>query len=62
MLRGKIISIEYRGVWILIIDGHYKRFPTFEAIEKYLIRVIKNAKDEEKKKLLWEDMKKLLKI
>lgn len=61
MLKGKIISIEYRGVlnWRLIIDGHRKDFTTFGKMESYIFKVMQFAKDEQKRQLLKEDMQKL---
>ena len=59
MLKGKIISIEYKGNWHLTIDRHRKQFITFEELESYLILVLSKAKDEHKKALLHEDMEKL---
>ena len=61
MLKGKIISIEYRGLlnWRLIIDGKMYQFSTFVALESYILRVLQFAKDEKKKQLLKEDMQKL---
>ena len=65
MLKGKIISVERRDQlglhWRLIIDGKHKRFVSFNAVESYLMYVLNNAKDENKKALLREDMEKLFK-
>ena len=61
MLKGKIISVEYKGVmdWRLIIDGKLKKFTTCQAIESYLTWVFNEVKDQDKKKLLKQDMEKL---
>jgi hypothetical protein len=61
VLKGKIISIERRSEldWRLIIDGHHKKFMTYNAVESYLVFVLREAKDENKKALLREDMEKL---
>lgn len=62
MLKGKIISIEYGGEmnWTLIIDGHIKKFYTYQAIHSYLVTVLKKGKDKRKKELLRQDMKNLI--
>ena len=61
MLKGKIISVEYKGLldWRLIIDGNLKKFTTYQAIESYLVWVVDEVKDQDKKKLLKQDMEKL---
>lgn len=61
-LYGRIISIEYKGVldWRLTIDGHAKKFKTFNQIYSYLLYVLENAKDKDKKKLLRKDMRCLM--
>jgi len=61
MLKGKIISVEYKGVldWRLTIDGKLKKFTTYQAIESYLTWVFNEVKDQDKKKLLKQDMEKL---
>lgn len=58
MLSGKIISIEYGGLmnWRLIIDGKLKTFTTYPALESYLVWVYDKVRDQEKKKLLKQDM------
>ena len=58
MLKGKIISIEYRGLmnWHLTIDGKHYSFTTYVALESYLVWVIDKVKDQDKKKLLKTDM------
>jgi len=61
MLKGKIISIEYRGLtnWRLIIDRKVKDFTTRESLEHYLVWVFDKVKDSDKKELLKQDMEKL---
>lgn len=58
MLTGKIISIEYCGMmdWRLTIDNKLKKFTTYLALESYLVWVYDKVKDQEKKKLLKQDM------
>ena len=58
MLTGKIISIEYCGLmdWRLTIDGKLKTFTTYVALESYLVWVYDKVRDQEKKKLLKQDM------
>ena len=61
-LYGNIISIEYLGShWVLVIDGKKKEFPSYEAIHRYLLLVLKKAEDKEKLKLLKKDVNKLIK-
>jgi len=62
MLKGKIISIEYKGIWHLTIDSHRKQFVTFEKLESYLVFVLGNAKNKHKKALLRKDMEKLFNV
>lgn len=61
MLKGKIISIEYRGLtnWRLIIDRKVKDFTTRQSLESYLVWVFDKVKDQNKKELLKQDMEKL---
>jgi hypothetical protein len=58
MLKGKIISIEYHGLmdWRLTIDGKLKEFTTYVALESYLVWVYDKVKDQDKKKLLKQDL------
>ena len=58
MLKGKIINIEYCGMmdWRLTIDGELKTFTTYVALESYLVWVYYKVKDQDKKKLLKQDM------
>lgn len=58
-MKGKIISIEYKGNWHLTIDRYRKQFITFEELEFYLVFVLGKAKNEHKKALLRKDMEKL---
>ena len=58
MLTGKIITIKYNGLmdWRLTIDGKLKTFTTYVALESYLVWVYDKVRDQDKKKLLKQDM------
>jgi len=62
MLSGKIIKISWLGDqgWRLNIDGMMKMFDNCEAMETWLIGIIDKVKDQEKRKLLLDDLNKFL--
>jgi len=61
-LYGKIISIEYAGElnWILTIDGHRKKFLTYQTLISYCVNVLHKGKDKKKLAMLKDDMKHLV--
>ena len=61
MLQGKIISINFKGKWKLIIDGYKKTFAEYEDLHSYLIKCKDNAKNKFKKKMLEDDIKYIIK-
>ncbi len=59
MLRGKILSIQFTGKWIVVLDGHRKEFDYWADVGSYLRTVIEKGQDQGKVKLLKEDVIKL---
>lgn len=59
MLKGRILSIQFTGGWVVTLDGHRKEFKYWEEIRLYLKMVLEKSKDQKKKELLREDFKKL---
>lgn len=63
MINGKIISIKYEGEdhWILILDGHRRKFKRFGEVGVYLKKCLDHGKDQGKVKLLQRDYDMLFK-
>lgn len=62
MLSGKIIKIRWLGDqgWKLNIDGMTKMFDSCQAMNIWLVDIVDKVKDQEKKKLLLDDLSKIL--
>ena len=59
MLRGKILKIAWTGVFEATIDGKSKRFNDWQSMYEWFEAVIKYAKDDKKRALLEEDLRKI---
>ena len=62
MLSGKIIKIGWLGDqgWKLNIDGMTRMFDSCHAMNTWLVDIVDKVKDQEKKKLLLDDLSKIL--
>lgn len=61
MLKGQIIKISFDGKFNVEMAGHKKTFNNSDEMDRYLIKVLHNAKDKEKLKLLKQDLRSYLK-
>ena len=56
-MKGQILHISYsNGLFFLKIDHLNKTFKSHQEMDKYLIRVLKQAKDPKKLAMLKEDL------
>ncbi len=56
MLRGKILTIRWAGVFEATIDGKSKRFNDWQSMHDWFTRVLKYSKDDGKRALLEQDL------
>lgn len=63
MLRGKILSLEYRdNAWNTDIAGVKRTFSDLSQLEAYLYKALTQGKDPQKRALLAEDLRHWMRV
>lgn len=60
MLQGKILKIKWNGVFEATIDGKSMRFNHWSSMHDWFAKVLKYSKNEKKRALLVEDLRKIV--